>query len=242
MKNNEMTYFRIGKVYIAKLENSYVIANLNNNEYYYFDGAKALFFDQLCLNHFNPGSNRATVKWSTIKPNDEIFSKEILDNSLILIKNSYIEIEKFTIKHPHEGTTYPWPTEEININLLYVASFMFSYILGSILFMIQKPMLSAKFVKLIKFRRQYNKYNIQQINKTFSIFSRIRKYFYTATEKCYYDSLILSIYLGLLGYNPKWIFAVQLHPFKAHCWVEVDSVIVNDDIAHVTPYNPVFAI
>jgi hypothetical protein len=66
--------------------------------------------------------------------------------------------------------------------------------------------------------------------------------FFPGTARCLGSSLFL---LGLLhrgGLGARWVFGVRTWPFEAHCWVEIDGVILNDSLEHVRSFTPIVAV
>ncbi len=49
-----------------------------------------------------------------------------------------------------------------------------------------------------------------------------------AAYVCLFDSLALSLFLIKRGVRSDLVFGVRSRPFSAHCWVEVDGVILDD--------------
>lgn len=56
---------------------------------------------------------------------------------------------------------------------------------------------------------------------------------------CLVDSLALMRFLGPLAVGTTLIFGVKLEPFAAHCWVQFESVLLNDRSDYVERFVPV---
>jgi len=59
---------------------------------------------------------------------------------------------------------------------------------------------------------------------------------------CRFDSLALIKFLGRYGIFPTWVFAVKLDPWGAHCWVQAEEILLNEEIDEAEEYIPVMAI
>jgi Transglutaminase-like superfamily len=70
------------------------------------------------------------------------------------------------------------------------------------------------------------------------VFKTLRAYF-PKNYLCLYDSLALIEFLAQYGVYPSWIFGVRLDPWGAHCWVQEQGVVFEDDIEEVSSYTPV---
>lgn len=66
--------------------------------------------------------------------------------------------------------------------------------------------------------------------------------FVTGRRRCLADSLALRIFLSSYRLHPRWIFGVRLRPFAAHCWLQRDSVVLNDDLDFVKGFETILVI
>lgn len=56
---------------------------------------------------------------------------------------------------------------------------------------------------------------------------------------CLVDSLALMRFLGPLAVGTTLMFGVKLEPFAAHCWVQFESLLLNDRSDYVERFVPV---
>lgn len=56
---------------------------------------------------------------------------------------------------------------------------------------------------------------------------------------CLFDSLALLDFLLPHRLFPHWVFGVVADPFSAHCWLQMGSVVINDDIDRVRRHTPI---
>jgi len=56
---------------------------------------------------------------------------------------------------------------------------------------------------------------------------------------CLLDSLALLRWLGPAGRTAMLVFGAKLDPFAAHCWVQVDDVLLNDTLETVARFRAV---
>lgn len=62
------------------------------------------------------------------------------------------------------------------------------------------------------------------------------------TGQCLPRSLALMSDLIRLGLSPSLIFAVQLGPFQAHCWVELSGMLVAESHERVSGFTPLMVV
>lgn len=70
-------------------------------------------------------------------------------------------------------------------------------------------------------------------------FAFLRPFFFSAKDACLFDALALSEFLAAHAVFPRWVFGVQARPFAAHCWLQHETVVLNDTIEHVRRYTPI---
>ncbi|MDM7955799.1 lasso peptide biosynthesis B2 protein [Blastomonas sp.] len=54
------------------------------------------------------------------------------------------------------------------------------------------------------------------------------------TGRCLVQSMMLMRLLAIIKIKAEWVFGVRTHPFEAHCWVEWQSMVLNDSPDHVS--------
>src|SRR5262249_18059916 len=87
-------------------------------------------------------------------------------------------------------------------------------------------------------RERPNSY-ITQVARHYRSFSHCRNLLYSATGRCLFDCFVLTEYLAQYGIFPSIIFGVRALPFNAHCWVQTECYVINDDAERVNAYTPI---
>lgn len=92
---------------------------------------------------------------------------------------------------------------------------------------------------------EQRKQAIRPIEAAQSVTARLHQAYHRASmiisarDQCLATSLSLASWLIASGIRPDLLLGVKLNPFQAHCWVEVDGVIVGDDPEQVRPFTPI---
>lgn len=81
-----------------------------------------------------------------------------------------------------------------------------------------------------------------QVAKATLAFHALTPLFFTAHDACLFRSLALIRFLALHGVSADWVFGVCYCPFLAHCWIELDGVVLNDFLDNVSAYRPILRI
>jgi len=64
----------------------------------------------------------------------------------------------------------------------------------------------------------------------------------TANDACLLRSLALARHLRSSACAAQLVIAVHADPFSAHCWVQADNHLLNDDPDHVASYEPILVV
>lgn len=67
---------------------------------------------------------------------------------------------------------------------------------------------------------------------------RLRLYLPTPS-RCLPASMTASFFLRQFGVDVDLVFGVRGHPFDAHCWIERDGVVLDDELDRVAAYTPI---
>jgi len=76
------------------------------------------------------------------------------------------------------------------------------------------------------------------IARTIHAYRRAGRYV-SSRDQCLATSMSLMSVLLTLGARPDLVLGVKLHPFQAHCWVQLDGQIVNDEPDLLRPFTPI---
>ena len=71
---------------------------------------------------------------------------------------------------------------------------------------------------------------------------RLRPLLFTAQDACLFDSLALMRFLSYYRIFPTCVIGVQTGPFGAHCWVQHEAVVFNDQPEYVRRFTPILAV
>jgi hypothetical protein len=74
------------------------------------------------------------------------------------------------------------------------------------------------------------------------LYQRSRALLFTANQACLFDSLVAHEYLAHYGIGVHIVLGVAVAPFKAHCWLQRGSVVVNDSAAYVSEFTPILVV
>lgn len=83
--------------------------------------------------------------------------------------------------------------------------------------------------------------NLDELRRLVGVYDRLRPLF-PRNFLCLFDSISLVEFLAGYNFFPDIIFAVRLDPWSAHCWVQYDTVALNQDIAEAATYRPIMAV
>ena len=146
-------------------------------------------------------------------------------------------------------TDYPLPTDSLDLDLpqgsrrsscIHALSFFLSSARASRQLCNQCFKSTIAFVRGRKHRKRdpARPFDIERAHSFVAVFNSLRL-FYPRPYQCLFDSLALIHFLARFGIYPDWVFGVTADPFEAHCWVQADSVVLNDTIERVSAFTPI---
>lgn len=62
------------------------------------------------------------------------------------------------------------------------------------------------------------------------------------TYKCLLRSFLLLRFLHRHGQDAAWVFGVTTWPFEAHCWLQVEDMVLDDELDRVVRYTPIMVL
>jgi hypothetical protein len=63
-----------------------------------------------------------------------------------------------------------------------------------------------------------------------------------ARDRCLTTSLALAHRLVSIGMAPQLVLGVRLHPFQAHCWVQLGAALPGDRVDTVRSFTPILVV
>lgn len=80
------------------------------------------------------------------------------------------------------------------------------------------------------------------LNELAAVFHSLCPLVFSSRDECRYRSLTLLRFATLYGFSPDWVFGVRLSPFQAHCWLEADGYVLNDDPGNIREFRRILTI
>jgi hypothetical protein len=76
---------------------------------------------------------------------------------------------------------------------------------------------------------------LMSIFRALHVFSSIRR-------QCLFHSLAIKLFLSQYAISPRWVFAVRMNPFGAHCWLQHERWVLNDDVEYISTFTPIMVV
>lgn len=73
-------------------------------------------------------------------------------------------------------------------------------------------------------------------------FHALAPFFVSSRDNCLMQGFILAYFLAKSGHPFDWVFGVRMAPFKAHCWIQSGSVVLDDSIDHILQFTPIMIV
>jgi hypothetical protein len=82
---------------------------------------------------------------------------------------------------------------------------------------------------------------VEDYRREVAIFRRLRPW-YPRSYLCLWDALALIEFLARRALFPEWIFGVQAQPFGAHCWLQVNGMLLNENTEYAGQFTPIMRV
>lgn len=96
--------------------------------------------------------------------------------------------------------------------------------------------------RLVARQEQGRDRRTRSLEEEINCFFALRPLLYSWKDQCYFEALVLSLYLQTRGHESDWVIGVKTEPFAAHCWVQCDGLVVNDTAERVGEYTAVLVV
>ena len=223
-----------------------VFLDLRRDEYSMILGAKARAFTALVSDANNRTKRLISIDDSATDAQPSARHQivaELLENKLLTTANS--DTKSSFQKHihlPEEALIDEWNLPQPHVRMRDLARFLLSCAIA-------KWRLDwtgiERTVRSVERRNQLNRNggitDILDLRRLVLIYMKLRSLL-PRDARCLYDSLSLLEFLARYGYFPTWVFAVRFEPWGAHCWVQCDTVSINQDADEARTYLPLMAI
>jgi hypothetical protein len=85
-------------------------------------------------------------------------------------------------------------------------------------------------------------FDLAETRRNVAVFRRLQPLLFTAPGACLFDSLVLTEFLARYRVLPALVFAVSTGPFAAHCWLQHESIVLNDSPDALRRFTPIMVI
>lgn len=62
------------------------------------------------------------------------------------------------------------------------------------------------------------------------------------TDRCLLKAIAMSLYLRRSGFRAQMVFGVTLDPFRAHCWLQDDTLLLNESYDIARNFTPILVV
>jgi hypothetical protein len=164
-----------------------------------------------------------------------------LENRGVLTSNTVADFREFIRPEPANKELIEQDLP-VSLNAIDTARFISSCASVAIRIKIQR---FDKIVDRARRRKSHGsdtKFDIDLVRAQVHKFNRLRPFLYKQQKACLFDSLALLEFLASSRIYPMWIIGVQMHPFKAHTWLQQGSYLLNDVADNIGGFTPIMAV
>jgi len=82
----------------------------------------------------------------------------------------------------------------------------------------------------------------EHAGQVLSNYQRIRPILLSSHNECVLESFTVASLLASHGIPATCVIGVRTDPWGAHCWIQHESIVLNDTVDHVSRYTPIFSV
>ncbi|MGL6188240.1 MAG: lasso peptide biosynthesis B2 protein [Holosporales bacterium] len=224
-----MILFIKRNVYAARMNDLTFFLSLTDNQYYsaQFDFMRN-FSQKMTALWVEEGSMDASVACALLKK-DLLTEDEALANKEPFYEGPQAKRQLACLNGAFNATS---------LSLKFILQFYRAIRHASV--KLSKLTLGALRDKLSK-KRENNSLYTNDLKRIFSLVSSYDSLrpFYWKQKTCLLDSVALLYLLSAYNFSSDLIVGVKDEPFEAHCWLQVDDVVLNDSIEKVAAFSPI---
>ena len=91
-------------------------------------------------------------------------------------------------------------------------------------------------------RQRGSAFDFAKARTFISVFNRLRPFVFNRRDACLLYSLALREFLARNGVPVALVFGVQMGPFRAHCWLQHEGLVLNDTPHMVACFTPIMSV
>jgi len=230
-------------VYTCDIAGNTILLDVRRDRYLGFGPDAVRFFSQhirdLCASNDTPASSTLGTNAATdCEAADALES--LIANGTIVPDDGAPLAPRDSIQRAETGLADEYIDTEAKVRWRDVAAFFFAAILTLVL------LHTTSLERTLKLSRgdrtRTSDFDAEKARRLMQVFSRLRTLCYTAHNECLFNSVAARHFLSLYGIRPRIVIGVAVSPFKAHCWLQHERVVVNDRSQMVRGYYPILVV
>jgi hypothetical protein len=240
-------YYIPNHVHFAIEGDAAVFVNLRTDQYSMLFGEKARAFSALVSRTGDSIQRVVRIEHSVQDDKSKALQDDLVSDLLahgVLSRESSNATGHIPaiIPLPQENLLEPQTHRHINIGARDVWTFLVSCVIAK--WWLSRARIERA-VSAIR-RRQHlrggdNQLDVAEARRLVCIYNKLRP-IVPHDYVCLFDSLSLLEFLARYDCYPRWVFAVQLEPWAAHCWLQYGRIAFNEDVDWARTHLPLMSI
>jgi Transglutaminase-like superfamily len=225
--------------YVARLAGALILLDLKADDYILIERR----FSPSILSLLSGSLDAGTEPLPDKDPELRTLLVDLEDNGSITTDLAAGKPVEFVTDRPNSlEVPGPFPDAAPKADMLSVARVASSLLKAAYLLRVRGLYASTEYVRNIRQRVVAHQPEADELSDILEKYHRIKPLFLDAKDRCLLNSLSMIIFLSRFGIVPNWWFGVTLRPFSAHCWVEDDNWLYNDQFARTHRYTPILRV
>jgi hypothetical protein len=242
MQTAEKPYRLAPHVHACRTGRDIVMLDLKRDRYFGVDPADASELAPLVSHFPTPVQNESSNIVQTPPPSS-LLLKELLEAGSILPGvQTPDEARRAELERPEAALIEGYTNVRVHITIVDITRMLAAVAIAGALMKWGSLHRISKYIASSRRQAHRHTFDIDKARERIAAFHRLRPFLYTSAEACLFSSLAIQSFLARDKIFPRFVFGVATRPFKAHCWLQRDGVVLNDMPEHVREYTPILVI
>ena len=223
-------------LHFCRLSDSVVFLDAQNDRYFAFSAIWTELFMQICESGKSELSKEATS-----------FAYELVARNILTTDSTMgRELSACSTIPPRWAILDEWTEAGPKITLYDILIFLRAIVEVKLLVMFSgKSTIRRVFDRAQAWKAaagQNNPSSARLVIHDTRVFHRLTTFFLSAHDECFFRSVLLFRYLCRKGLCTELQIGVRNAPFRAHCWVSFEGIVLNDFLDSVLEFTPILSI
>jgi hypothetical protein len=241
MQTAEKPYRLAPHVHACRTGRDVVMLDLKRDRYFGVDPLDARELAPL-VSHFPAPAQNESGNVQTPSPSSSLLDELLEAGTILSSQQALNDARRTELERPEAALIEGYADIRVHITVVDITRMLAAVAIAGALMKWGSLYRISRYIASSSRHACRHPFDINRARERIATFNRLRPFLYTSAEACLFSSLAIQSFLARDKLFPQFVFGVATRPFKAHCWLQRDGVVLNDMPEHVREYTPILVI